>query len=170
MLLGSVLEQVDCYKYLGVLLTSDLSWSFHVGSICTKARHVLGLLYRRFPGSTSQNSLKQLYLSLVRPHMEYACQVWDPHLAKDKKAIVSHVCIGTHTFAMFYAHVLCEGCGHTHTQAWRPLPNLLKYALCMPLGIVWPLSGQFFFLLVSATLLVTQEVGKKNFQNKWSGI
>ena len=86
-LLGSELERVNCYKYLGVLLTSDLSWSSHVGSICTKARRVLGLLYRRFHGSTSQNSLKQLYLSLVRPHMEYACQVWDPHLAKDKKAI-----------------------------------------------------------------------------------
>ena len=87
MLLGSVLEWVNCHKYLGVLLTSDLSWSSHVGSICTKARHVLGLLYRRFHGSTSQDSLKQLYLSLVRSHMEYACQVWDPHLAKDKKAI-----------------------------------------------------------------------------------
>ena len=45
---------------------------------------MLGLLYRRFYGSTSQNSLK---LSLVRPHMEYACQVWDPHLEKDKRAI-----------------------------------------------------------------------------------
>ena len=86
-LLGSELERVDCYRYLGVLLTSDLSWSPHVTNICTKARRVLGLLYRRFYGSTSQESLKQLYLSLVRPHMEYACQVWDPHLAGDKKAI-----------------------------------------------------------------------------------
>ena len=31
--------------------------------------------------------LKQLYLSLVRPHIEYGCQVWDPHLAKDKKTL-----------------------------------------------------------------------------------
>ena len=34
-----------------------------------------------------QETLKQLYLSLVRPHIEYGCQVWDPHLAKDKKAL-----------------------------------------------------------------------------------
>ena len=86
-LLGSELERVNCYKYLGVLLTSNLSWSSHVDNICIKARRVLGLLYRRFYGSTSQSSLKQLYLSLVRPHMEYACQVWDPHLMKDRKAI-----------------------------------------------------------------------------------
>ena len=87
--IGSELEQVHSYKYLGVLLTSDLSWSPHVTNICTKARKVLGLLYRRFYGSTSQDSLKQLYLSLVRPHLEYACQVWDPHLAGDNKAIES---------------------------------------------------------------------------------
>ena len=34
-----------------------------------------------------QESLKQLYLSLVRPHLEYACQVWDSHLSKDKAAL-----------------------------------------------------------------------------------
>ena len=35
----------------------------------------------------SQESLKQLYISLVRPHLEYACQVWDPHLSKDRNAL-----------------------------------------------------------------------------------
>ena len=24
-----------------------------------------------------------VYISLIRPHMEYACSVWDPHLKKD---------------------------------------------------------------------------------------
>ena len=44
----------------------------------------LGLLYRHFYGYADDNTLKQLYLSLVRPHLDYACQIWDPHLAKDK--------------------------------------------------------------------------------------
>ena len=26
--------------------------------------------------------------SLIRPHMEYACAVWDPHLAKDVKLMM----------------------------------------------------------------------------------
>ena len=47
----------------------------------------MGLLYRRFYGHASHESLKQLYLSLVRPHLEYACQVWDPHLSRDKNAL-----------------------------------------------------------------------------------
>ena len=38
-------------------------------------------------GSASQDTLKQLYISLVRPHLEYACQIWDPHLAKDRKKL-----------------------------------------------------------------------------------
>ena len=35
----------------------------------------------------AQESLRQLYLSLVRPHLEYASQVWDPHLSKDRSTL-----------------------------------------------------------------------------------
>ena len=87
-LLGQPLHMVESYKYLGLLLSSNMSWSAHIASICGKARQILGLLYRRFyTGATEPNSIKQLYLSLVRPHLEYACQVWDPHLMKDKKRL-----------------------------------------------------------------------------------
>ena len=86
---GNNLEQVKSYKYLGLLLTADLSWSSHISSVCLKARKILGLLYRRFYGNLSQDALKQLYLSLVRPHLEYGCHVWNPHLEKDKKALES---------------------------------------------------------------------------------
>ena len=52
-----------------------------------KQEKILGLLYRRFHSSTDPNTIKHLYLSLVRPHLEYACQVWDPHLVKDKSRL-----------------------------------------------------------------------------------
>ena len=74
---------VDSYKYLGLLISSDLSWSHHIDSICGKARKILGLLYRRFSHDAEPYALLQLYLSLVRPHFEYGSQVWDPHLQKD---------------------------------------------------------------------------------------
>jgi len=77
------LERVKCFKYLGILLNSDLSWSNHVTSICTKARKLLGLLYRRFYKHAEPSALLQLYFSLIRPHLEYASDVWDPHLQKD---------------------------------------------------------------------------------------
>ena len=45
------------------------------------------MMYRRFYGNVSQDALKQLYLSLVRLHLEYGCQVWNPHLVKDREAL-----------------------------------------------------------------------------------
>ena len=80
---GTPLEQVETFKYLGVLLSSDLSWSAHIESICTKARKVVGLLYRRFHGNVDQHILLELYSVLVHPHLEYAAPVWDPHLTND---------------------------------------------------------------------------------------
>ena len=51
--------------------------------ICGKARQTLGLLYRQFYGKCDSGSLLKLYISLVRPHLEYACPVWAPHSHKD---------------------------------------------------------------------------------------
>ena len=72
------------FKYLGVLLSHDLSWGEHVQSICNKARKILGLLYRRFYNNAPGSALLQLYISLVRPHLDYASAIWSPYLSKDK--------------------------------------------------------------------------------------
>ena len=84
MLNGLHLNKVKCFKCLGVLLSTDLSWTPHITSVCSKAEQILGLLYRRFYNHAEGATLKQLYLSLIRPHLEYACPIWDPHTMKDK--------------------------------------------------------------------------------------
>ena len=78
-LCGSELEKVDVFKYLGVLINTKLSWSDHIDGICKKARKILGLVYRRFYQDSSPDTLRALYITLVRPHLEYAAQLWDPH-------------------------------------------------------------------------------------------
>ncbi len=80
---GLALESVPVFKYLGLMLTSDLSWSKHIQDTCTKAKKILGVLYRRFYQHADERTLRQLYISIVRPHLEYAAPVWDPHLRKD---------------------------------------------------------------------------------------
>ena len=80
---GSPLELTPTFKYLGLLISSDLSWSSHIDNICSKAKRILGLLYRRFYRQSNEQTLRQLYVSLVRPHLEYAAPVWSPHLHKD---------------------------------------------------------------------------------------
>ena len=84
---NSNLEKVECFKYLGLLLSSNLSFSQHIASICTKARRITGLLYRRFYHNANSDTLLQLYRSLVRPHLEYASPVWNPYLHKDTKQL-----------------------------------------------------------------------------------
>ena len=92
---GVPLERVEIFKYLGVLLKSNLSWSDHIAMVCSKARKLLGLLYRQFYNHATPSTIKQLYLSLIRPHLEYAAPLWDPHLQKDVDALE-----GVQKFAM----------------------------------------------------------------------
>ena len=85
-LLNSIpLERVELFKHLGLVISSDLSWSNHITSICAKAKRILGLLYRHYYNHVERDVLKQLYISLVRPHLEYSCAVWDPYTLKDKR-------------------------------------------------------------------------------------
>lgn len=75
---GQQLEHVDNFKLLGVIITSNLSWSSHINSITKKAKRLLGFLYRSFRES-GQLCLNKLYKSVVLPHLDYCSCVWDPH-------------------------------------------------------------------------------------------
>ena len=77
------LKRVNSYKYLGILISSDLMWSSHISSICSKTRRLTGMLYRQFYKHSSPNTMLKLYTSFIRPHLEHACTAWDPFLKKD---------------------------------------------------------------------------------------
>ena len=83
MLLDQPMDRVSSYRYLGVIISDNLSWSTHIEKITSKARRLVGMLYRNFYQWSSPDSLPKLYLTLIRPHLEYAVQVWNPYLAKD---------------------------------------------------------------------------------------
>ena len=76
---NNLLERVLSYKYLGVIISDDLTWSTHINEISNKVRKIVGLIYRQFYSWSSPQALLQLYISLVRPHLEYATQVWNPY-------------------------------------------------------------------------------------------
>ena len=60
---GTVLENVDNIKYLGVTITNDLKWNTHIRNICTKANRTLGFL-RRTLFSCPQNVKEAAYKSM----------------------------------------------------------------------------------------------------------
>ena len=74
----SPIDRVSSFCYLGVTLSSSLSWSPHISSVCSKSRKILGILFRHFHPHSSPSTLINLYKYLVRPHLEYCSIVWDP--------------------------------------------------------------------------------------------
>ena len=68
---------VDTHKHLGVILSTDLKWKAHLESILAKARKRAGLLRHVHVSHQLLAKLTcHLYITYVRPMMEYACPVW----------------------------------------------------------------------------------------------
>ena len=67
---------------------SSLSWGCHINFICAKANKILGLIRRTF-GPNNSEGVSTAYKTLVRPILEYRCQVWNPYLVKHLKSIES---------------------------------------------------------------------------------
>lgn len=75
---GVALQEVADVKYLRVYLSSDLSWTKHVDAITAKANRVLNFIKRNFKMAPT-NIKELLYVTNVRPILEYACPAWDPY-------------------------------------------------------------------------------------------
>lgn len=65
-------------KYLGVKLAEDLKWGRHVEDIVAKAYKNLHFVMRSLKGSR-KGIRERAFQTLVRPIIEYASSVWDPH-------------------------------------------------------------------------------------------
>lgn len=87
-IMDSALEEVTSYKYLGVHITSNLSWQTHINHITNNANRMLGYLRRNF-SMAPVNVKLLLYKTLIRPKLEYASSVWDPGVEYLTNAIES---------------------------------------------------------------------------------
>lgn len=80
------LVEVTNYKYLGVTITNTLKWNSHISNICASSFRKLCLLRHKLKQAPAE--AKQLaYLSLIRPKLEYAAIVWDPHTKQNIDAL-----------------------------------------------------------------------------------
>ena len=72
---------------MGIIASSDLSWSEHVRNVTVnKANKLLGLVHRTV-GLSNLGAFSTLYKSLVHPVLKYAATSWNPYLAKDVLAL-----------------------------------------------------------------------------------
>ena len=75
-----MIEQTDRHKYLGVTISSDLTFKHHIANIRVKALATLGIIRRNLSPCSKDVKLKA-YQALVRPQLEYAAATWSPHTA-----------------------------------------------------------------------------------------
>jgi len=81
-----VLKGSDAERDLGVMVDSELKFSKHVETQVNKANRILGLIRRSFEYMDCE-TMRVLFISLVRPHLEFANSVWSPRFEKDKQLI-----------------------------------------------------------------------------------
>ena len=72
------LETTDTAKYLGIHINNTLSWNTHINKTAQRANTTSAFLHRNI--RTCPRKTKHLaYTTLVRPILEYASIIWDPH-------------------------------------------------------------------------------------------
>lgn len=77
-LTNSEITESNEVKYLGVILTSNLSWEPHIATICSKAQKKLSFFKRKLRNVPPEVKLTA-YKTLIRPALEYAHIIWSPH-------------------------------------------------------------------------------------------
>ena len=80
------IKTTDKEKDIGVVMDNKLAFSDHLSEKINKANRIVGLIRRSFVNLVPE-VFKPLFTALVRPHLEYANQVWNPHLVKDIEAV-----------------------------------------------------------------------------------
>ncbi len=79
---GTKLESVQWVKDLDVTVASSLKFSQQCKDAAGKANRMLSFTNRNFT-FINDDVILPLYISLVRPHLEYGVQFLAPHHAKN---------------------------------------------------------------------------------------
>ena len=69
------IEMVKSFKYLGVIIDTELNWRAHIEALCTKISQATGafLKLRRL---VSTKTITMVYNSLVGSHLNYGILIW----------------------------------------------------------------------------------------------
>ena len=76
------MEKVDEERDLGVHIDNKLKFSEHILKVRNTANRAVGYIARNVHYK-SKDVIRNLYISYVRPHLEYCQQAWSPHYEKD---------------------------------------------------------------------------------------
>ena len=81
-----VLESVTSARYFGVDISNNMSWNAHVTRVAANGNGSLGFIKRNIK-TKSPKAREMTYQTPVRPQLEYASAIWDPHTKENAHKI-----------------------------------------------------------------------------------
>ena len=87
---NEVINVAASHKHLGLTISTDLRWTAHIASISAKANRRAGLL-RHMARYFTLHVTEKLYLSYVRPTLEYACPVWHASITAEQALCLERI-------------------------------------------------------------------------------
>src|SRR5215813_14392956 len=76
------IKSTDRIKDLGVTICDSLKFSLHCSQVAKRANQMLGFI-KSSVSCRNREIILLLYRALVRPHLEYAVQLWSPYFVRD---------------------------------------------------------------------------------------
>ncbi len=86
MLDGTDISFVENHRHLGLTLSNNGKWHDHINNIISSSSKILGIM-RKLKFQLSRTSLNQIYISYMRPILEYVSVVWDGCSDYEKSAL-----------------------------------------------------------------------------------
>ena len=74
---GEPIEAKDHVKDLGVYMSGDCTFGFHIRNVMVESRNLCNWVLRVFQ-TREVIPMKTLFTSLIRSKVEYGCQIWNP--------------------------------------------------------------------------------------------
>ena len=72
----TLLDVTDTHKHLGLTFSDNCKWHKHIDNIILSGSKLLGIM-RKLKFTVRRKTLNQIYVSFLRPILEYASVVWD---------------------------------------------------------------------------------------------
>ena len=85
-LYGKEIKVVDKEKDLGVIVDGKFKFDEQCTTAAKKGNQILGIIKRNF-SSIDKELFLRLYKGIVRPHLEYCIQAWNPYTKKNIKIL-----------------------------------------------------------------------------------
>ena len=73
---GVAVDRVSSARVLGLIVQDNMNWNEHVNNVVKKAGKRLYMLRVLKRSNADTNTLITVYTTIIRPVLEYACQVW----------------------------------------------------------------------------------------------